>query len=123
MGLSKQDVAAINATTEHCLQALRDHDPDAYLRNCTGDLVFLPPGQANVVGSDAARAFLDGFPIPKSVSYQYDEVDGSGDMAFARGSFTLTDENDMTSTLRAMLVFRRDSGNAWKLARDIWLAD
>lgn len=123
MGLSEKDVAAINTATEHALQALRDHDPDAYLKNCTDDLVFLPPGQSNVVGSAAARVFLDGFPTPQSATYQFEEVEGSGDLAFARGTFTLTDENDASTTIRAILIFRRDPSGSWKLARDIWHAD
>ena len=123
MELSEKDVAAINATTENAVQALRDHDPDAYLENCTDDLVFLPPGQSNVVGSRAARAFLEGFPTPKSATYQYEEVEGSGDLAFARGTFTLTDESDASTTIRAILIFRRHSNGSWKLARDIWHAD
>lgn len=123
MGLSEKDVAAIKNTTEHCLQALRDHDPDAYLKNCTDDLVFLPPGQSNVVGSDSARGFLDGFPTPQSATHQYEEVEGSGDLAFARGTFTMTDENDASTTIRAMMIFRRDPSGSWKLARDIWHTD
>ncbi len=123
MGLSEKDVAAINTTNEDCLQALRDHEPDAYLKNCTDDLVFLPPGESNVVGSDSARAFLQGYPTPKSATYQFEEVEGSGDLAFARGTFTLTDENDASTTVRAILIFRRGPSGSWKLARDIWHAD
>ncbi|HUE72834.1 MAG TPA: nuclear transport factor 2 family protein [Pirellulaceae bacterium] len=123
MGLSEKSVAAINTATESCLQALRDHDPDAYLENCTDDLVFSPPGQADVAGSVSARAFLDGFPTPKNASYQYDQIEGNDDLAFARGTFTLTDENDESTSIRAVLIFRRDPGGVWRLALDIWHAD
>ena len=123
MGLSENEVAAITTTTEDCLQALRDHDPDSYLKNCTDDLVFLPPGQSNVVGSDSARAFLDGFPTPQSATFQYEEVEDSGDLAFARGTFILTDENDASMPIRAIMIFRRDPSGSWKLARDMWHVD
>jgi len=123
MAVSAQDVAAINAGTESCLQALRAHDPEAYLKNCTNDIVFVPPGQAEVVGVKAAREFLESFPKPKTATYDYDEVQGSGDLAFARGTFVLTDENDAPTTIKAVLIFSRESDGSWKLARDIWHAD
>lgn len=121
MALTEQDVAAINAVTEKCTQAIRDHDPDEYLQNCTNDVVFLPPGEPDIAGSGPVRSFLEGFPTPGSVSFQYDEVEGSGDLAFARGGFLLRDD-ETTTTIRALLIFRKASDGSWKLARDAWHA-
>jgi len=125
MPLADKDVAAIKATTDSMVRHLWKRDSDAYLADCTDDVVFLPPpGQPNVTGRDEARAFLQEFPAMKSQPiYQYDEVDGNGDLAYARGTFTVTPMTGESMVLRAMLIFRRDSGGSWKVARDMWHGD
>jgi ketosteroid isomerase-like protein len=123
MGISAADVTAINAVTRTLSQALVDHDADAYLRHCTDEVVFMASGTPNVEGRAASKEFLDGFPTPSSVSHHYDVVDGAGDLAFARGEFTLELEEEGTVVCRAVLIFRRSGADDWKLDVDIWHMD
>ena len=55
---TEQDAAAIRGLTDAHLEAVLDHDPDAFLATCSGDIVFLPPEQPPLEGQSACRAFL-----------------------------------------------------------------
>ena len=114
-----QDAAAIRAMTDKHLQAILDHDPDAFLATCTDNITLLPPEQPAINGKSACRTYLEEFPTPSTFTAEIDDVDGEGDLAFSRGSASAEFE-DGTTTFKWMAVHRRQSDGSWKMLRDIW---
>jgi uncharacterized protein (TIGR02246 family) len=121
--ISDQDSAAIRALIDVHVQATLAHDPDRMLSTCADDIVFMPPGQAEVIGSAACRAYLEAFPTPKSFINKVDEVDGRGDLAFSRGRVTATFEDGTSTTLKGVALHRRQKDGSWKMVLDVWNAN
>ena len=84
--LSEQDAAAIRAPTDAHLQAVLDHDPEAFLATCTDDIHFFPPDQPKVSGQDACLDYMKAFPTPTTFTAEVQDVEGQGDMAYSRGT-------------------------------------
>ncbi|MBI3046936.1 MAG: nuclear transport factor 2 family protein [Acidobacteria bacterium] len=115
-----QDAAEIRAMTDMHLQAVLNHDPDAFLATCTDDITFLPPEQPPVVGRVACRRFLENFPTPKTFTAEIDDCEGQANLAFSRGSATAKFEDGTTTTFKWLGIHRRHLDGSWKIARDIW---
>ena len=95
------------------------------------DAVLLPAGQQPIQGLDAIRAFWwpDDGSVTEITGYTTttDEVDGSGDVAWPRGtaelSFTWSkDTTRLSTTSRSMslTVYRRGADGTWRIARRVW---
>ena len=67
--ITEQDIASIRSTINPWTQACLDRDWDALFKLCTQDLVLLPPEAPAAEGHEAARAFLDEFPIMKAFTF------------------------------------------------------
>ncbi|HUF08740.1 MAG TPA: nuclear transport factor 2 family protein [Rhodothermales bacterium] len=119
---TEQDAAAIRSITDVHLQAVREHDPEAFLATCTDDIVFLPPDHAAVEGRRACRDYLEGFPTPSTFAAKFDDIEGGNDLAFSRGRAT-AEFDDGTTTFRWLAIFRKQPDGSWKMVRDIWNTD
>lgn len=117
-----QDAATIRGLTEVHLQAVREHDPDAFLATCADDVIFLPPDQGPVEGRQACRAYLEDFPTPSAFTAEFDDVEGENDLAFSRGRATAQFDDGLT-TFRWLAIFRKQPDGSWKMVRDMWNTD
>lgn len=117
--LSEADVQAIRALSDVHRTGLVSHDPDVYLSACTNDITFVPPGGNIVSGRDAARLYLEEFPHMTDMQVQVEEVEGSGDLAFSRGTATATMQDGTRGVFKWLAIHRRTDGG-WKMSRDIW---
>ena len=100
----------IRSTIAPWSKACLDRDWDALLALCTEDFVISGPGGPKVTG-DAVRAWLDDYPIIKSMDFDFDRIEVSGDLAVANGSGTSVlevDGQEATETFDFTDVFRRD---------------
>jgi ketosteroid isomerase-like protein len=91
--LQPDDAAQIRATIGPWSNACIDRDWDALLAMCTADMVFSPPSEPKVTG-DAVRAWLEGYPIMKTLVFDFDRLEISGDLAVANGSGRMVIEVD-----------------------------
>lgn len=120
---SERDAAAIREMVDTHIQSILDHNPDGFLATCTDDITFLPPELPPLVGREACRAFLEDFPTPATFTSKIEDVEGNGDLAFARGSATATFDDGTDTTLTWLGIHRRQPDGSWRMARDIWNTD
>ncbi len=83
--LQPDDAAQIRATIEPWTKACLDRDWDALLAMCTEDIVISGPGGPKVSG-DAVRPWLENYPVMKTMAFDFDRMEISGDLAVANGS-------------------------------------
>ena len=120
--LSEQDAAAIRALTDAHLQAVLNHDPEAFLVTCTDAIHIFPPDQQGVSGRDACLDYMKAFPTPTTFTAEVQDVEGQGDMAYSRGDATATFDDGNQTTFTFLAVHRRQGDGSWKMARDMWVA-
>ena len=126
--LSEDDVAAIRGAHVAYRDAWRANDPDAVMASLTDDAVLMPHHGAPVVsGAEAIRQFW--FPPdspPANVTVfdtTIDEVGGSGDVGYLRGTFRLTFEyggQTFSNAGNFMEIARRQADGGWLISHRIW---
>ncbi len=124
--LAQQDVTAIRATRDPWCQACVDRDWDGLLALCTKDVVFLPPDAPVAEGRAATRSYLETYPEMKTFTFNFTHIEGSGDLASARGNFAITanvDDNEVAFTGKFVDTFRKASDGSWKYSSVIWNHD
>ena len=124
--LSEQDVAAIRSTIGPWTRACLERDWDALLGLCTDDVVLLPPDSPTAAGPEAARQFLEEFPVMKAFTFDFTRIDGREDLATARGNYSITaeiDGQDVTMNGKFIDTFRRGEGGKWLYDEVIWSND
>jgi len=126
--LSDADVAAIRAIPAAMDSAALAHDWDALLAYFTEDGIALNPAYPTLEGRAAQRAALDsafvGVTIAKH-TLSFDEVTGSGDIAYARGTFDEAYvvegvDEPIVSRGRFLCVLRKQPDGTWLAA--VWAA-
>ena len=88
--LAAEDLAAIRATGDRFAQAMIDRDFEALTQLYTVDAVLMPPNQPLIQGREQIRTFMEGFPKVTRFSIDVDEIDGQDDLAYVRGTYSMT---------------------------------
>jgi ketosteroid isomerase-like protein len=117
---TEADTTAIRALSDVHVRGLLHHDPKEFLSACTDDIMFIPPEGSSISGQTAAHAYLDAFPRLASMSVDVEEVEGSGPIAFSRGSARATLEDGTAVVFKWMEIHRKQADGTWKMARDLW---
>jgi len=123
--------AAINSTSDEFARATEAKDLDKVMSYYTDDAVLFAPSSPAAVGKDAVRkawqGFLAGPPSKIDVGETIVDVAASGDLAFERGSFTITttDAKGKTTAATGKLVdvWKKQADGSWKMAADTNLMD
>lgn len=131
---SSDDEAAVRDLEEAYRVAWLANDSDAVMATLAPDAVLMPAGQEPLQGERAIRAFWwpDDGSTTRIDSYRITvtEVEGSGDLAFLRGTgdiafrYTAPDgqRTDLTSRAAHLSVARRGGDGQWRIARRAWSA-
>lgn len=118
------DEAAVRAVPGQFTSAMMAGNWDAWSNLLTEDVAFLPPNAAALEGREAVLAWGRAFPRLASFTAEATEVTGSGDWAFARGTYSFTTAPDSGPPLseqgKWMAVHRRQPDGSWPISRDIW---
>ena len=120
--ISPVDTAAIRSTIGPWTKNAVDRDWDAFLALCTEDVVFMQP-DGPLVQPEAARQWLESYPIIKRFDFDFDQIEGQGDLAYGRGWYRMTVEIDGKPAEvdgKFVDIFRRDPNGVWKYAVVIW---
>jgi uncharacterized protein (TIGR02246 family) len=121
------DLKAIEVVREAHVAALNAGDAQAWAAQFTDDGVQMPPNAPANVGklkiASWSNAFLNQFRVHFALAV--DEVRASGERAFETGSYAidLTPEaggQPMQDLGKYLTIYRRQAGNTWRMARDIW---
>ena len=114
--LQPDDAAQIRAMIAPWIQACLDRDWDALLAMCTADIVISGPGEPKASG-DAVRPWLENYPIIKTMEFDFERIEVSGDLAAAHGSGSMLLEVDGQETpekIDFIDVFRKDQSGGWR---------
>jgi len=108
--------------------ASEGRDVDRILSYWTDDAVVLPPGLPSVLGKAALRQYVEGMmQIPGfKITWETKDLalspDGQLAYMFSRNEVTMNAPNGapVTTSGRAVTIWRRESDGEWRCAVDIW---
>jgi uncharacterized protein (TIGR02246 family) len=118
---------AVDRVAQAILDALEAKDPAKYNSYYAPDAVIATAGRPAAKDERAvSKAIRDDVLDPNfklSLSNEKTEVAGSGDLAYRRGSFTITFTNPQTkqaenSAGTYLTVFRKHANGSWKVVED-----
>jgi len=121
-----EDVAAIRALKDPWTQACLDRDWDSLLGICTSNVTLLPPDATIAEGTSASRVFLEAFPKIISFAVEFLNIDGRGDLATARGAFSMTAEiegREVSMNGKFVDTFRKQEDGTWRYHDVCWNTD
>ena len=120
---------ALNATVADFARTLMEEDLDGFMSLFTEEAIRLPPDAPSVQGTDAIRAsmYRQFENVDQIITIRMDESEFSGDLAFVRGSFGVTQTNEDGSIGEFvgswMNLMRRGADGRWRIARNMWNRD
>jgi uncharacterized protein (TIGR02246 family) len=118
---------AVDHVAQAILDALEAKDPAKYNSYYAPDAVIATAGRPAAKDERAvSKAIRDDVLDPNfklSLSNEKTEVAGSGDLAYRRGSFTVTFTNPQTKQAENaagtyLTVFRKQADGSWKVVED-----
>jgi len=126
--LSADDRAAIRETAAAYHEAAMAKDWDTVSEFYTEDAVVMPPNLPAVQGRAAIREWYASFPPVTELALPIAEIDGRGDLAFARGAYTLTmmiegAPETITDRGKNLAIWRKQTDGAWRIAIDTFNSD
>jgi len=123
-GLSAEDLAAHEATTQAWMDAVLAADWDALGATYTEDAVLMAPNSEAIVGRAGIQAFFESFPPIGGIELHPAEVEGVGDLAYVRGTFTLTltpeGADPIIDSGKYLEIRRKQADGTWLLSRDLF---
>lgn len=123
-GLSEEDRAAIEETTQAWVEAAGANDFEALAATYTEDALLMPPNHEAVQGRAAIQEFFGTFPPITDVELAPVEIDGAGDIAFVRGTYTITmtpeGAEPISDSGKYIEIRERQADGSWLLSHDQW---
>jgi len=126
-GLSDEDLAVIEASTQAFETAMAANDMKGVAATYTEDAVLLPPNSPRVEGRAAIQAYFEGFPPLTSFELEDVEIDGTGEFAYVVGVYTMAldmgGEEPVADTGKYMEIRKKQTDGSWLLYRDMFSSD
>jgi uncharacterized protein (TIGR02246 family) len=127
-GLSAQDVAAIKKARQAYVSACLAGNWAEAIDQWTADGVRMVSNGQSERGRSALRRHFDVVEKVLAWDETWDDVQGSGDVAYARTHGTLTAKlavraEPFTSTAQSLTVFRKQPDGRWLIAVDCYNSD
>jgi ketosteroid isomerase-like protein len=121
---SDADAAAIRSQIDTYAKTALAADWDAWGQTLAPDVIALPPNSPPIIGRDAAIAYARTYPKLTRLVETVDEVVGEGNLAYARGRYSLAvmlaDGSTVTDDGSFLRVHRRASDGSWPHIRWMW---
>ena len=124
--LSDEDIAAIKDVVQAFGDAALAGDFSTAVESYAVDAVFMPPNDPIYEGREAEVAHLEATPPVLSYSSAPVEVDGRGDLAYARGAYSLSllvGADTVAMEGKWVQIFRKQPDGSWLTTLDIWNSD
>jgi len=131
-GLTDQDRAAIRKASEDMQKMINapERDYQAIVEfHYTEDPMSLAPNEPAMQGRAGQIAWYKN-EVPSLISFREEivELDGRGDLAFARLTGTLKfampgAPSPVVDTIKGMEIWKKQKEGSWKVCRDIWNSD
>jgi len=121
--LSEQDITAVMEATEQYGEAIVAGDYDKIRSLMDADVVLMPPEEPAAQGVDSAMQSMEGIPGMEG-SINPEQVEGSGNLAYVRGSYNITvivnDTTRIPDNGKYIEVWKKQDDGSWKVVVDIW---
>lgn len=120
-----EDVGAVKAALENLLRAYNRRDLDAAMAAYAPDALLSYPGTPDSGPAHAraayARRFANAPPFPVTISFRLEELQTSGDLAFARLLWLVERDSDKKTLSRHkdLEVWKRQTDGSWALYRGL----
>ncbi len=122
--LSDADIAAIRNTIDSFVQANLASDWAAAAALFNEDAVRMPAHEPMIVGRAAILASMEAEPVTFTQwSNEPLEIDGRGDLAYARGTYSLTVAGMPQAVGKYVWILRQQPDGSWLTAVGIWNLD
>lgn len=127
--LSEADVAALRGMGATYAQAVLAQDAAAVAVLYADDAVEMPPNVPARVGRAAIRAAYESPPVPSSsFALTAVQIDGRGDLAYDRGTWTWTgvipgQAQSVADHGKYLAIARRQADGSWLWTAVIWNSD
>ena len=126
--LSEEDVAAIKANSAAFFEAVLAGDWAAVAAFYTEDAVLMFPSEPVVEGRMAVQAFFELFPSITQFEPTIVQIDGRGDLAFVRATYSMTilvegTPEPIHDTGKYVEIRRKQPDGKWLIAVDISNSD
>ena len=127
-GLSDEDVGAIRGGSDTYAQLTLAGDFAGLAARFTEDAVRMPPNAPAHEGRAAIQAFVEAYPTITEFEATTTEVGGAGDVAFARGTYSLmaTPEGapePVSDRGKWVSILRRQADGTWLITANVWNSD
>jgi ketosteroid isomerase-like protein len=122
-GLSDEDVAAIRSTIDSFVRANLASDWAAAAALFTEDAVRMPSNRPMIVGRTAILARMEAEALTFTQWRNTPlEVDGRGDLAYVRGTYSLTVAGEGMPQVvgKYVWILRQQPDGSWRAVTDIW---
>lgn len=128
--LSAADQAAIRKVAEDAIALVNSATPDmdAYTQAYYApDAVVMPPNAPTLTGEPAVAEFMKSFPPISDFKFQIIEMEGTADMAWVRGTYSMTispaGATPINDVGKYIEIWRKQADGGWKVVRDIFNSD
>jgi ketosteroid isomerase-like protein len=125
--LSEADRENIKKCIDNLSEGIRTASADMLKNAYTEDVISMPPNATENSGSQKVVEFHSAPGPVKTVSFALStvEIEGSGDQAYVRGTWTFTGQLDSTqiNDNGKFLAIVKKQGSDWKISRETWNAD
>lgn len=126
--LSEADKTAIRANDQKFTQAVLARDSVGVAAMYTDNASFMPPNQPAVTGRAAIQTWMGAFPPVSAFTLDPQEIDGSGDVAYVRGNYTISFTPPGATTAiedhgKYIVVDRKQADGSWLIVGDIFNSD
>ena len=126
--LSDADRKGIQDVTDRWLKAMTTNDSTAVAALYTEDAMLLPPNEPAVKGRAAIRHYLGQFPKITSFKAPLVEIEGNGNVAYARGTYEVTlmppgSKTPVKDSGKFIEIRRKEPDGSWLILRDLWNQD
>ena len=126
--LGDKDLVAIRSASEAFSKGILTADFVAVSKLYTETANLMPPNQGGVEGRAAILAWMKAFPPVKEFKLAPVEIDGRGDLAYVRGTFSMSfvppgAPGPIIDVGKYMEIRRRQADGSWLIVADIFNSD
>jgi ketosteroid isomerase-like protein len=126
-GLSDTDRTAIRQADENDMKLMNAKDWKGDSALYAEDAILLPPNQAAVQGKAAIQAWMEAFPPFSNFQEQSLEIEGQGDLAYDRGTYSMTVIPPGAAPIedhgKYLTIWRKQDDGSWKVQRGTFNSD
>jgi ketosteroid isomerase-like protein len=127
-GLSDADRAAIDSTEKEFVRLALAGDFAGLARGYyPDDGTVMPPNAPAATGHAAIEAFFRTLPPLTAFELRTEELEGTGDLAYKRGRYTMTmaipGGPALVDSGKYLEVLKKQSDGSWKTLRDMFSSD